>query len=70
MNRRSFLGTLASALLAAPLAAEAQQAAGKVPLIGFLDYGTPDPARLTWWKACGSEPLPPSGASSASAAAK
>ena len=38
MNRRAFLGTLA--LLAAPLAAEAQQA-GKVPRIGFLRSGPP-----------------------------
>jgi putative ABC transport system substrate-binding protein len=35
MNRRVFLGTLAGGLLAAPLAAEAQQA-GKVPRIGYL----------------------------------
>jgi hypothetical protein len=69
MNRRAFVRTFTIGLLATPLAAEGQQAAGKVPLIGFLDYGTPD-ARLTWWKACGSGPLPPSGASSASAAAK
>ncbi len=34
-TRRKFLGTLASGLFAAPLAAEAQQAA-KVPRIGFL----------------------------------
>jgi putative ABC transport system substrate-binding protein len=35
MDRRTFLGTLAGGLLAAPLAAEAQQAA-KVPRIGYL----------------------------------
>ena len=35
MDRRRFIGTLASGLLAAPLAAEAQQAA-KVPRIGYL----------------------------------
>ena len=35
MERRAFLGTLASGLLAAPLAAEAQQA-GKVWRIGYL----------------------------------
>jgi putative ABC transport system substrate-binding protein len=35
MNRRSFLGTLTGSLLAAPRAAEAQQAA-KVPRIGYL----------------------------------
>jgi len=37
MDRRSFLGTLAWSLLAAPLAAEAQSA-GKVYRIGFLSY--------------------------------
>ena len=36
MHRRTFLGTLASGLLAAPLAAEAQQTAGKVVRIGYL----------------------------------
>ena len=36
MERRAFLGALASGLLAAPLAAGAQQAAGKVYRIGFL----------------------------------
>ncbi len=35
MDRRAFLGTLAGSLLAAPLAAEAQQAA-KVARVGFL----------------------------------
>ena len=50
MDRRTFLGTLAGGLLAAPLAAWAQQA-GKVPLVGLLDYSTPDAARLNWWKA-------------------
>ena len=35
MRRRAFLGTVAGGLLAAPLAAEAQQAA-KVPRIGYL----------------------------------
>ena len=35
IDRRAFLGTLASSLLAAPLAAEAQQAA-KVARIGYL----------------------------------
>ena len=38
MNRRSFLGTLAGGLLAAPLAVEAQQA-GKVWRIGLLMEG-------------------------------
>jgi putative ABC transport system substrate-binding protein len=40
MNRRSFIATSAMALLAAPLAADAQQA-GKVPRIGFLRPGSP-----------------------------
>ena len=35
MDRRAFIGTVAGGLLAAPLAAEAQQA-GKLPTIGFL----------------------------------
>ena len=39
MNRRAFIGTLAGGLLAAPLAAEAQQAA-KVYRIGFLGNST------------------------------
>jgi putative ABC transport system substrate-binding protein len=51
MDRRAFLGTLTGGLLAAPLADGAQQAAGKAPLIGLLDYGTPDAARLKWWQA-------------------
>jgi putative tryptophan/tyrosine transport system substrate-binding protein len=34
----------------APLAAEAQQA-GRIWRIGLLDYGSPDPARLAWWRA-------------------
>ena len=34
--RRTFLGSLAGGLLAAPLATEAQQAAGRVPRIGYL----------------------------------
>jgi putative ABC transport system substrate-binding protein len=50
MDRRAFIGTLTGGLLAAPLAAEAQLAA-KAPLIGTLDYGAPDAARLDWWKA-------------------
>ncbi len=43
MNRRRFLGAVAT-LVAAPLAAEAQQA-GKVPRIGFLFFGFPGPSR-------------------------
>ena len=39
MDRRAFLGTLAGALLATPLAAEAQPAAGKVYRIGVLYPG-------------------------------
>ena len=39
MNRRAFLNTLAGGLLAAPLAAEAQQP-GKVWRIGFLGPGS------------------------------
>jgi putative ABC transport system substrate-binding protein len=50
MDRRAFLGTLAGGLLAAPLAAEAQQA-GKVYRIGLLDFSAPDPARQAWWTA-------------------
>jgi len=41
MDRRTFLGALASGLLAAPLAAEAQPA-GKIPRIGYVS-GTGDP---------------------------
>jgi putative ABC transport system substrate-binding protein len=37
-SRRAFLGTLASGLLTAPLAAEAQQA-GRVPVVGILVSG-------------------------------
>src|SRR5712691_9193122 len=43
MNRRRFLGAVAT-LVAAPLAAEAQQA-GRVPRIGFLFFGSPGPSR-------------------------
>lgn len=42
MDRRAFFGTLAGALLAAPLAAEAQQA-GKVYTVGTLGLGFPNP---------------------------
>jgi len=51
VDRRAFIGALAGGLLAAPLAAEAQQAA-KVWRIGLLDYSAPDPARQEWWNAC------------------
>jgi putative tryptophan/tyrosine transport system substrate-binding protein len=37
MDRRAFLGILAGSVLAAPLAAEAQQA-GKIYRIGYLSY--------------------------------
>ena len=40
MERRAFLGVIAGGLLAAPLAAEAQQV-GKVPRIGFLSVTSP-----------------------------
>src|SRR5713226_7936804 len=50
MERRAFLAGTGAVLLAAPLAAEAQPA-GKVPVIGLLDHGAPDAARLAWWKA-------------------
>jgi putative ABC transport system substrate-binding protein len=40
MDRRAFIGTLAGGLLAAPLAAEAQQA-DKVVRVGFLDAVSP-----------------------------
>jgi putative ABC transport system substrate-binding protein len=43
MNRRTFLRALASGLLAAPFAAEAQPA-GKVYRIGFLFWGAPGPS--------------------------
>ncbi len=42
MRRREFLGTLTGGLLAAPLAAEAQQA-GKIYRVGFLAQGSPPP---------------------------
>jgi hypothetical protein len=45
MERRTFLAMVPVSLLAAPLAAEAQQA-GRIWRIGLLDYGSPDPARL------------------------
>jgi hypothetical protein len=40
MDRRSFIGTLAGGLLAAPRAAEAQQA-GKVPRVGYVQPEVP-----------------------------
>jgi putative ABC transport system substrate-binding protein len=44
------MALMAGGLLAAPRAAEAQQA-GKVYRIGLLDYSAPDPARQAWWNA-------------------
>jgi putative ABC transport system substrate-binding protein len=49
-TRREFICGLAGGLLAAPRAAEAQQA-GRVYRIGLLDYSAPDPARQAWWNA-------------------
>jgi putative tryptophan/tyrosine transport system substrate-binding protein len=42
---------LTAFLLATPFAAAAQQAPEKIPLIGALDYSSPDAARLNWWTA-------------------
>src|SRR6266851_670681 len=50
VHRRAFIGTLAGGLLAAPLAAEGQPAR-RVWRVGLLDYGSPDAARLAWWRA-------------------
>ena len=50
IERRRFMALMAGGLLAAPRAAEAQQA-GKVYRIGLLDYSAPDPARQAWWNA-------------------
>jgi len=50
MDRRAFIGGLAGGLLAAPLAAEAQQA-GKVVRIGLLSYAASDSASAARWKA-------------------
>jgi ABC-type uncharacterized transport system substrate-binding protein len=41
LDRRTFLGAVTGGLLAAPLAAEAQQAT-KIPRVGILLFGTPD----------------------------
>ena len=50
VHRRPFLRTVAGTLIAAPLAAEAQQA-GKVYRIGFLGTPVPTPATLPLWEA-------------------
>ena len=51
MHRRAFLGAVAGSILVALRADEAQPSSGKGPLIGLLDYSTPDAARLGWWMA-------------------
>jgi putative ABC transport system substrate-binding protein len=48
MERRRFIEVIAGGLLAAPLAAEAQQA-GKVARIGILDGGSSYPERQALW---------------------
>jgi len=50
MERRAFIATLAGSLLAAPLAAEAQQA-GKVYRVGILTNKASDPAEARLWQA-------------------
>ena len=50
MDRRTFIGSMAGGLFAAPLAAEAQQA-GKVWRVGILDGGSPTPERQALWNA-------------------
>jgi putative tryptophan/tyrosine transport system substrate-binding protein len=46
MNRRAFLSAVSGSLLAAPLAAEAQSRAGKVPRVGILNSDTAQDARV------------------------
>ncbi len=48
MNRRTFLGTLAGGLLAAPLTAADAQQAGKVPRIGYLSPTLSHPAEASF----------------------
>ena len=50
MNRRAFLSALGGSLLAASLAAEAQQA-GKVYRVGILTNKASDPAEARLWQA-------------------
>src|SRR6266705_4703328 len=50
MDRRAFLTGTGAVLLAAPLAAEAQQT-GKAYRIGLLDYSAADAGRQAWWAA-------------------
>jgi putative ABC transport system substrate-binding protein len=49
MTRRRFVSIVSAPLLATPAAVQAQPAT-KVWRIGLLDYGSPDAARLAWWK--------------------
>ena len=49
MDRRAFLGALTGGLLAAPLAAEAQQA-GKIYTVGALSVGFNDDPAHDWWQ--------------------
>ena len=49
MDRRAFIGTVAGGLLAAPLAAEAQQA-GKVYRVGILVTPASDPGGARRWR--------------------
>jgi len=51
VDRRAFFAPVVGSFLGAPLAALGQQAAGKVALIGLLDFSTPDAGRLNWWQA-------------------
>jgi putative ABC transport system substrate-binding protein len=51
IDRRAFIGTLAGGLLAAPLAAEAQPAAGQVYRIGFFTTFPVDPQKNPIWNA-------------------
>src|SRR6267143_4578059 len=48
IDRRTFVRALAGGLLAAPLAAEAQQAGTR--RIGLLDTSSPSPARAQLWE--------------------
>jgi putative ABC transport system substrate-binding protein len=50
LTRRSFLGTLSAGLLAAPIAAEAQQT-GKTYRVGILTNKASDPAETRLWQA-------------------
>jgi hypothetical protein len=54
MDRRTFLGTIAGSLLAAPLAAEAQTAA-KVARIGWLGNSPAAKLAPTWTRPSGKD---------------